>query len=140
MGERDGYQPGVPWWVDTWQPDAERAVSFYTELFGWEVEDTTPFGASGRYLVCKLRGRDVAAIGSPPREGAPAVPAWETYICVESAEETARKATAAGGRIVTGPFDSFDGGRMAILADPSGVSFGVWRPDAHQGVQLVNEP
>ena len=42
MSERDGYQPGVPCWVDTWQPDAEAAVAFYTQLFGGEAEDTMP--------------------------------------------------------------------------------------------------
>jgi hypothetical protein len=34
MSERDGYQPGVPCWVDTWQPDAGAASRFYTQLFG----------------------------------------------------------------------------------------------------------
>jgi predicted enzyme related to lactoylglutathione lyase len=29
------YQPGVPCWVDTVQPDVEGAVSFYKQLFGW---------------------------------------------------------------------------------------------------------
>jgi uncharacterized protein len=42
MSERDGYQPGVPCWIDTWQPDADAAVAFYTQLFGWETET---FGA-----------------------------------------------------------------------------------------------
>jgi hypothetical protein len=27
MSERDGYKPGVPCWVDTWQPDAGRRNS-----------------------------------------------------------------------------------------------------------------
>ena len=87
MSERDGYEPGVPCWVDTWQPDAEAAVAFYTQLFGWEVEDTMPPDTPGQHFMCRLRGRDIAAIASRP-EAAPPVTAWTTYIWVESADET----------------------------------------------------
>jgi predicted enzyme related to lactoylglutathione lyase len=138
LSERDGYQPGVPCWVDTWQPDAEAAVGFYTTLFGWEAEEAAPAGPGRRHFMCRLRGRDVAGIGSPPPDGAP--PAWGTYVCVESADATAASARDAGGGIVVEPFESLDGGRMAILSDPAGAAFGVWQPGAHKGAQLVNEP
>jgi predicted enzyme related to lactoylglutathione lyase len=38
MSERDGYQPAVPCWVDTAQPDPQAAMDFYGGLFGWEFE------------------------------------------------------------------------------------------------------
>jgi uncharacterized protein len=47
MTERNGYQPGVPCWVDTWQPDADAAARFYAELFGWEPEGS----AGGPYIA-----------------------------------------------------------------------------------------
>jgi predicted enzyme related to lactoylglutathione lyase len=140
MSERNGYQSGVPCWVDTWQLDAERAASFYAELFGWVIEEATTPAGSGAYFVCRLRGRDVAAIRPTPHAGVAIAPTWMTHISVESAEEAARKAIDAGGRVVIEPSESFDAGRMAILADPSGASFGVWQPGAHGGAQLVNEP
>src|SRR5919107_506973 len=65
MSERDGYQAGVPCWVDTWQPDAAAAAGFYTRLFGWTAEDIMPADSPARYFMCKLRGRDVAAVGGP---------------------------------------------------------------------------
>jgi uncharacterized protein len=133
MSERDGYQPGVPCWVDTWQPDPEAAVGFYTELFGWEAEPT----ADGDYFMCRLRGRDVAAVGRLPGAG-PA--AWTTYVQVLDPDATATKARDAGGSVVREPFDALDGGRMSLLADPAGAVFGVWGPGAHRGAQLVNEP
>src|SRR6185436_12995167 len=47
MSERDGFGPGVPCWVDTWQPDAAAAAAFYAGLFGWETEMTdAPAGAT----------------------------------------------------------------------------------------------
>src|SRR5206468_10828957 len=30
--------------------------------------------------------------------------------------------------------------RAALLSDPAGAVFGVWRPGTHRGAQLVNEP
>src|ERR687895_511835 len=118
MSERNGYEHGVPCWVDLWQPDPEAAVHFYSELMGWEAEETTAPGAPRRYFMCRLRGRDVAAIGSPPPEGAPV--AWSSYVWVASADEAAARVTEAGGGLVAEPFDALDGGRMAIATDPAG--------------------
>jgi len=140
MSERDGYEPGVPCWVDTWQPDAAGAVAFYTQVFGWEAEDTMPPDAPGHHFMCRRRGRDVAAIASRPEEAPSTPPAWGTYIWVDSAEDTAAKTTEMGGSVIMEPFDSLDGGRIAVLADPAGAAFGVWQPGAHKGAQLVNEP
>lgn len=139
MSERDGFQPGVPCWVDTWQPDADAAVSFYTQLFGWEAEDTMPDGVDGQHYMCRLRGRDVAAVASRP-EGAPDVTAWTTYVWVDDADATVAKALEAGGSALKEPFDALDGGRIAIIADPAGAAIGVWQPGTHKGAQLVNEP
>jgi uncharacterized protein len=140
MSERDGYEAGVPCWIDTWQPDAEAAVSFYTGLFGWEAEDTMPPGTPGRHYVCRLRGRDVAAIASRPAKAPPTPPAWRTYVWVDGAEDTARNVVRAGGSVVMEPFPSLDGGRIAVVADPVGAAFGVWQPGTHTGAQLVNQP
>ena len=97
MVDRDGYLPGVPCWVDVSSPDPEAAAEFYGGLFGWEFADATAPGASGKYFIARLRGRDVAAVGSQP-EGGPPVAAWNTYVWVQSADDTASKVQAAGGR------------------------------------------
>jgi uncharacterized protein len=139
VSERDGFQHGVPCWVDTWQPDADAAVAFYQELFGWEAEDTMPAGIEGKHYMCRLRGRDVAAVASRPSQ-APPVTAWNTYVWVDDAVRTADQAVETGGSVLTEPFDALDGGRIAIVADPAGAAIGIWQPGAHRGAQLVNEP
>jgi predicted enzyme related to lactoylglutathione lyase len=139
MPERDGYIPGVPCWVDTSQPDPEVAVAFYSGLFGWEFEDVMPADAEGRYLMARIRGRDVAAVGSSP-PGAPPMAVWNTYVCVENADETTAKVSEAGGTVMMEPFDVMDAGRMAVLADPEGAVFCIWQPRRTQGAELVNEP
>src|SRR5688500_10041614 len=111
MPERDGYIAGVPCWVDTSQPDPEAAADFYGKLFGWELEDTMLADAPGNYFAATIRGGNVAAISSLP-EGAPAQATWNTYIWVESADETAAKVGDAGGSVTQEPFDVGEAGRM----------------------------
>jgi predicted enzyme related to lactoylglutathione lyase len=138
MPERDGYIPGVPCWVDTSQPDPEGAVDFYSGLFGWEFEDVMPPDSPGKYLIGRLRGLDAAAVGSIP-EAAPPIAMWNTYIWVESADDTAAKVRDAGGNVLIEPFDVMDAGRMALFTDPEGAMFCVWQAGEHRGAQLVNE-
>src|SRR3954468_348387 len=139
MSNQDRYIPGVPCWVDTTQPDPEAAVAFYGELFGWELEDVMPAGAPAKYLAPRLRGGAVAAVGSLP-EGAPPSATWNTYVWVADADETTAKVRAAGGSVLGEPFDVFDAGRMAVLADPAGAVFRAWQANKHRGATVVNEP
>jgi uncharacterized protein len=138
MPERDGYIPGVPCWVDTSQPDPEAAVDFYSGLFGWEFEDVMPPGSEGKYFMARIRGGEVAAVGSIP-EGVPPVATWNTYVWVDSADETASKVQDAGGRVVMEPFDVMDAGRMAVFSDPEGAMFCVWQAGQLKGARIVNE-
>ncbi len=138
MPERDGYIPGVPCWVDTSQPDPKAAVGFYSDLFGWEFEDVMPEGSPGQYFIGRIRGGDVAAVGSIP-EGAPPMAMWNTYIWVESADATAVKVRDAGGKTLMEPFDVGDAGRMAVFADPEGAVFCVWQANRNRGARVVNE-
>ena len=140
MSERDGFEPGVPCWVQSVHPDPEAAVAFYTELFGWEAENLMPPDHPGDYLVCRLRGREVAAIVSQHGAPAPTGAVWTTHIWVESADDAAAKVAAAGGGVIGEPFDSPGGGRQAIVSDPTGAAFCVWEPRGRRGAQLVNEP
>jgi predicted enzyme related to lactoylglutathione lyase len=138
MPERDGYIPGVPCWADTSQPDPKAAVDFYSGLFGWEFEDVMPPDSPGEYFIARLRGGQVAAVGSQP-EAMPPVAMWNTYVWVDSADETASKVRDAGGGVVMDPFDVMDAGRMAVFADPEGAVFCVWQAKENRGAGIVNE-
>jgi uncharacterized protein len=138
MPERDGYIPGVPCWVDTSHPDPESVLPFYSGLFGWEFQDVMPEGSEGKYFIGRIRGGDVAAVGSSP-QGGPPMAMWNTYVWVDRAEETATKVRDAGGAVITEPFDVMDAGRMAVLSDSEGAAFCVWQAKEHKGAKIVNE-
>ena len=139
MPERDGYIPGVPCWIDTSQPDPEAAVDFYAR--------PVRLGVRGRDAARTRRASTSspasAAVTSPPSgrvpEGAPPMAMWNTYVWVESADETAAKVRDAGGNAVMEPFDVMDAGRMAVFTDPEGAAFCVWQAKEHKGAKVVNE-
>ena len=138
MSERNGYIPGVPCWVDTTQADPGVLLSFYSGLFGWEFEDMMPEVQEAKYFVGRLRGRDVAAVGSLP-DGAPRTASWNTYIWVDSTDETVSKAVQAGGKVLREPMEVMGAGRMAVLSDPEGAVFCIWQAKGHMGAGVVNE-
>ena len=105
MSTRDQYPAGVPCFVDTLTPDVAAAKRFYAGIFGWEFAGpgAMPDDPPGEYYVARIRGDDVAAIGTQPATASPA--AWNTYIAVDSADEAAAEAQASGGTVLAGPFD-----------------------------------
>ena len=128
---------GTPCWVDLGVADIPKACAFYADLFGWEAHQGPP--EAGGYALCLKDGRQVAGIG--PKMGSPEQPsAWTTYLATSDADETARSITSAGGRVLVAPMDVMDQGRMAMVADPGGATFGLWQARQHPGVQLANEP
>jgi hypothetical protein len=102
MSERDGYEPGVPCWVDTRQPDPGAG------FVGGEPEQPVP--------------ADVIAT-SVPADGPPQ---WGVDFWVEDTDATAERAAELGGTAIVPPFD-LPIGRRAILADPQGATFSISR-------------
>jgi uncharacterized protein len=138
MVTRDtAWAAGTPCWVDLGADDLTRARAFYSGLFGWQIPEGPP--EAGGYSMCELDGQMVAGIG--PKMGPPETPvAWTTYLATDNADATAEKITAAGGRLISEPFDVMDAGRMAVAADPGGAVFGIWQSGRHTGFQRANEP
>ena len=109
------------------QPDVDAAAEYYGRLFGWEYAD------AGGFLTARLRGRDVASVAPlAPGVDPPPAPDWLTQISVESADATAEKAVAAGGRVVAGVLE-FEIGRLVVIEDPGGAVFNAWEPRTRHG-------
>jgi predicted enzyme related to lactoylglutathione lyase len=140
MSERDTYPHGVPSWVEALVNDPAGLRGFYSGVFGWEFEGPgkMPGEGSSEYFVARLRGRDVAGIGSLP--AGVDTPSWVTQIRVDSADATARAAAGAGGAVVVDAFDVPPVGRMVVLDDPTGARFVAWEPAGREGAEIVNEP
>jgi uncharacterized protein len=136
MPERAGYPPGAPSWVDLTAADLQGALAFYGSLFGWEFEDAGE--EAGHYHQALKDGKRVAGIG-PNQPGTPPMAFWTTYLNGRDVDAHAQAITSAGGRVMFGPLEILDQGRMLVASDPSGAMFGIWEPGAHAGAQLVDE-
>src|SRR5947208_3506866 len=124
MAERTSYTPGTFSWADLTTTDQEAAKAFYIALFGWEVEDN-PVGDGIYYSMMKLGGKEVAAISPQPQQqreaGVP--PVWNSYITVESADDSLAQAKRLGATVHADAFDVMDVGRMGVVQDPQGMYF-----------------
>jgi predicted enzyme related to lactoylglutathione lyase len=123
--------------VDLGSPDLDASKAFYGALFGWEAAASDD-PQTGGYTMFTSAGRNVAGLG--PLFGEGQRPSWSTYFAVEDVERTVTEVQAAGGQVLMDVMDVMDVGRMAVLADPTGVAFSLWQPGTHPGFDVVDEP
>jgi hypothetical protein len=64
----------------------------------------------------------------PEAKAGGARPAWTGYITVDDVDGDARRITEAGGRILSPGMDIPGIGRFAMLSDPQGVTFALFKP------------
>lgn len=140
MPARDGYAHGVPSWVDLGTTDVEGAKAFYGAVFGWEAEDQ-PTDQGVPYTMLSKDGKVVAGLGpiSPDQAAAGMPPMWNSYVNVDSVDDTIANVIEAGGSVLMPAMDVMDAGRMAFIADPTGATIGLWEAGSHHGAELVNE-
>jgi uncharacterized protein len=103
-------------WHENISGDPGKAAEFYNELFGWETETWKP----GEMDYPMIKAGDTMHGGFGPAQGG-APSHWIGHVLVEDVDETARKAEAAGGKILAGPMDIPEIGRFAVIADPQGA-------------------
>jgi|SRR5579884_1678266 predicted enzyme related to lactoylglutathione lyase len=127
---------GTPCWIDLAVADVDAAKEFYTALLNWTYTDTGE--AFGHYQICHRDGHAAAGIG--PLQSPDQPPAWTTYLASETADSTAAKVADHGGKVLAGPFDVAEAGRMCIALDAQGAVFGVWQAGNHIGTEIYNEP
>jgi uncharacterized protein len=121
-----------PVWTDLAATDPKAAAKFYSAVFGWKVE-VSPDPQYGGYATAKAGGKDVAGITPKQMEQQPS--AWTVYIGTANAAETAKKAEAAGAKIIAPVMEVGDQGHMAIIQDPSGAYLGLWQAGTMHGSQ-----
>ncbi|MBW3619743.1 MAG: VOC family protein [Actinobacteria bacterium] len=117
---------GTPVWFELYTRDFDAVVDFYRDVFGWDpqrlVSDAMPdlrYATDSAYETARAGIMD-ATEGLPEGAGAH----WQVYIGVTDTDATVARAQELGGTLRFGPSDS-PHGRMAELADPTGVLFKV---------------
>jgi uncharacterized protein len=114
-------------WDELVTSDLDAAKRFYGEVFGWTARDTD-MGPEGSTYVIFQRGGDVDTAGALTLPD-PAPPShWMPYVAAADVDATAARVPELGGTVIREPFDVPEVGRLAILADPNGAVFGLFKP------------
>ena len=132
------YPHGLFSWTDISLPDPAAGSRFYAGLFGWDAEDQHDPDGNHIYTMFSKDGKAVAGLGPQPPEMASSgiPPMWNSYIAVNSVDDTVAKWTEAGGSVVMPAMDVMDAGRMAVVADPAGGVVSLWQAGRHAGAEV----
>ena len=119
--------PGTVCWAYLSTSDAEKAKKFYSELFGWKIEAAAE--DSSGYLHIR-NGADFIGGMPPTAQRDPKVPShWLIYFLVGDVDSATQQAGELGARYLVRPRDIPGAGRMAIMADPQGAVFALFKPE-----------
>lgn len=110
-------------WHELATSDAQGALAFYSELFGWSRGPAHDMGPAGTYQLIEHDGKQVGGVFKLTDTSK--APQWLTYIEVGSVDKAVAAAKAAGGRITQPPMEVPGGGRIAQILDPQGGAFAV---------------
>lgn len=118
---------GALTWFELTTTDTEKAKAFYADVFGWGEQ--TSDGGGMAYTEFKLGDKSIAGMMAKPAEMPAEIPSyWMPYFQVADPDKTAGEAAALGGTVMVPAADIPGGGRFAIVADPQGAVFGLYRP------------
>lgn len=113
-------------WAELWTDDLSAADKFYSEVVGYERSETDVAGQP--YPLFEIDGEPRAGIHEIENEAVD--PTWAPYLAVEDVAATVKKAKSLGGRVLLEPNPDIRGGRVALLADPSGGAFFIFQIEA----------
>jgi hypothetical protein len=116
-------------WHELFTTDAEGAMRFYGELFGWTQSSAFDMGPMGKYHMFG-RSFDLGGMMNKPKEMAQVPPNWGLYFRVPEINAAAERVKTNGGQILNGPMEVPGGDMVVNCMDPQGAAFSL-----HQRVE-----
>jgi hypothetical protein len=119
--------PGSFVWYEYMGDDAKAAAEFYAHVVGWTAKDSGMPGMA--YTILYAGDYGVGGVMTTPPEAKTmgARPGWVGYVWVEDVDAAAAKLAAAGGSVKRPGADIPRVGRFAVVADPQGAVFMLFR-------------
>jgi len=126
-------QRGTFIWHELMSRDPEASERFYRNVVGLDVRAVDVDGGTYRTLIAD--GRPIGGL-TGPRPGSDVWPSggpeghWVGYFGSTDVDAAAQRTMALGGHVLLGPLDIPGTGRVAVLRDPDGATFGLFDPAA----------
>jgi len=102
--------------------DPDQAAAFYSSLFGWKINSQNPLGYR-RIETGSAEGIQGGIWPAPPQ--APTFA--QLFIGVDDVREAVASAEKLGAKLLIPPTVLPEGDEMAVLHDPQGMPFAVWK-------------
>jgi uncharacterized protein len=118
-------EPGTFCWADLNTPDQARAKTFYEGLFGWKLKPGQD--KESGYLHIVNGEKYIGGVPPARQHGAKQPPHWLLYFAAADVDQTVRTAKDMNAKILLPPTDFEGVGRVAMLADPQGAVFALYR-------------
>lgn len=112
-------------WTEHMTRDPDKAVAFYSALVGWTAEDMAP-----DMKVFKREGTMVSSVRTLPDEAQDVPSHWMNYLLVPEVDVHQAKAEELGATILKGDTEIPNMGRFALIQDPAGAVFCLWKHTA----------
>lgn len=123
--------PGRVGWHELFAADWEKALGFYSEIFGWQRAESD-LGTMGTYQMFSAGGQTIGGmITKPPIIS---TPCWLYYFNIDDIDAALKRVTAGGGQILEGPVEVPAGSWAVRCADPSGAMFALEGKRSLRGV------
>lgn len=116
--------PGAFTWNELATRDLDAAQSFYSQVFGWNLEPLE--GMPNKMAVIKNEGRDNGTIILMDEKWGDLPPHWMVYLAVDDCDAMATKVGETGGKVLVQPTDIMPG-RFAVCSDPQGATFTIMK-------------
>ena len=107
--------------------DIDKAKTFYTSLFGWQLQDMD-MGGGTSYTMINVGEGTGGGMMKHPVPGAPS--AWLAYTLVDDVKAATAKAKSLGATIMRDVTEVPNAGSLSIIIDPTGAALGLWQPKA----------
>ncbi len=107
-------------WFEVMSDDPEKAQRFYTDLFGWGVQEMDM--DAGPYTAFTVGDRPVGGF-LPAQEGQTG---WLSYLSVGDVDKAVTATEKRGGQVLKPAFDVPGVGRVAVVSEPSGAVFALF--------------
>lgn len=115
-------RPGDVSWLELYTTNAEAALKFYTELFGWRHSESMDMGAMGKYHMF-ARTFALGGMMNKPPEMVQAPSYWGLYFLVPDVHAGAERVKTHGGKVLNGPMQVPGGDWIVNCMDPQGGTF-----------------
>ncbi len=114
-------------WYELVSSDGPAAEAFYQAVVGWTTQDAGMPGM--RYALASVDNTQVGGIMtlSAAAKAAGAQPGWCGYVAVPDVDADAARMVQRGGMVHSAPTDIPGVGRFAMVADPQGAVFALFK-------------